>query len=883
MKNKLSIRGNIARAITALAVPALLCLSGATHAAGPLAICNSGQPFVWPGGGANIPFNPDQGNLGPLSNAQAVAQVAASFDVWEAVATATASYSNAGFLPVDVDISNFLPFLEAPAPDGLSAIVFDDTGEIFDLLFGADSGVLGFAGPEWGDPATCEITEGLSFLNGPAFTDITSATDVMVHEFGHYTNLAHTVVNGQQFIGAGDTTGPQPDDPFVAPDPFVVDYIETLYPFYFGPGSGTQTLERDDISALSALYPDPSFAATTANASGTIFAPNETTRVTGVNVIARNEADPFEDAVSAISSDFTDDFSQADPLTGTYTLFGLTPGANYRVYVDTILAGGFSTPPANPLPGPEEYWNAAESNNLDTVDPPADFTFVNAPASGIDVIFNAPRPGDPLAVGDDGSVELFMPFEFGICGESYNSLYVNANGNLTFGAPSEDFSESTPEFLAGPPRIAGLWDDLNASAGGVVTFAESKNNFTVIFDSVPEFPNEGANSFTISLKRSANHIEIDYGDLSAADAIAGVSCGGAVTSGFETPIDIGAKNGRINLHNQPAVFEVFDAANPVDLANDRLRFTGTTNYEDDWAEPNDSIADATDISLPFDSIPVDRYTEIEPTGGDVDFYRFDATGGTTLVLEVLTGQLDTLIGLFDQDGNLVAVDDDGGTGLLSRIVYSVPGDGAYYLAVTAFPDDDFSGDGGSGGRYVLGLRAIVGTPLALGDDDSVEVSLPLSFPFQGSSYSSVFVNSNGNLTFGAGDADFSQSVADLLSGPPRIAPLWDDLSPNAGGLVYVDSDATSATVTFDGVPEFFFGGNNTFSVTLRDDGTVEISYGNVDSPDNIVGVTEGTGAADPGPSDLSGSPTWPASGTTYEEFTVGTPNDLEGTTITFEP
>ncbi len=877
------MKNNTRKTIAIFAVPMAFCFAGTVFAAGPLAICNSGQPFVWSGGGANIPFNPDQGNLGPLTNAQAVAQVAVSFDAWAAVPTATVTYTNAGLLPVDVDITNFIPFLEPVAPDGLSAIVFDDTGEIFDLLFGPGSGVLGFAGPEWGDTLTCEITEGVSFLNGPAFTDITAATDVMVHEFGHYTNLAHTVVNGQQFLGLGDTTGPQPDDPFVPPNPLVVDYIETMYPFYFGPGIGTQTLERDDISSVSALYPDPSFAGTTGNASGTILASNETTRITGVNVIARNEADPFEDAVSAISSDYTDSTSQADPVTGTYTLFGLTPGANYRVYVDTILAGGFSTPPAVPLPGPEEYYNgSAESNNTDTADPPADFTFVNAPASGVDVIFNAPRPGDPLPLGDDDSVELFMPFAFKLCGESFNSLFVNSNGNVTFGAPSGNFAESTGEFLAGPPRIAGLWDDLNPAAGGVITFDESKNSFTVIFDAVPEFPNVGANSFTISLKRSANHIDVDYDDLSAADGIAGVSCGGLVTSGFETPTDLSARNGRINLHNQAAAFEVFAGANVVDLSNDVVRFTGTTNYEDNWAEPNDSIAQARHISLPFSSIPVKRFTEIEPTGGDVDFYRFDATGGTSLVLQVVTGQLDTVLGLFDQDGNLVALDDDGGTGLLSRIVFPVPADGAYFLAVTTFPDGDFTGDGGSGGRYVLDLSAIVGTVLTLGDDNFVEVPLAFSFPYQGTSYNSVFVNSNGNLTFGSGDPDFSPSVGELLSDQPRIAPLWDDLSPNAAGLVFVESDATSATVTFDGVPEFFFGGDNTFSVTLSDDGTVEISYGNIDAPDNIVGVTEGGGAADPGPSDLSGSPTWPVSGTTYEEFTLGSPNDLEGTTIVFQ-
>ena len=38
------------------------------------------------------------------------------------------------------------------------------------------------------------------------------------------------------------------------------------------------------------------------------------------------------------------------------------------------------------------------------------------------------------------------------------------------------------------------------------------------------------------------------------------------------------------------------------------------------------------------------------------------------------------------------------------------------------------------------------------------------FPFQGTKWSSVFVNGNGNLTFGAADPDFSESVPELLAG-----------------------------------------------------------------------------------------------------------------------
>lgn len=855
-------------------------------AGGPLYNCGVNVPYLWPNAGANIPFNPDQGDLGPLTNAQAVALVAQAFGVWDAVPSATVSYVNAGPLPVDVNISNFGPYLEAPAPDGLSAIVFDDTGQIFDLLFGPGSGILGFAGPEWGDPINCTVLEGYSFLNGPAFTDPTYALDVMVHEFGHYTNLAHTVVNGQ-VLGFGDASGPSPFNTFTPIPAETDDVIETMYPFYFGSGSGTSTLHKDDIASLSTLYPAADFASTTGSISGVIYAPNGATRLTGVNVIARNIADPFNDAVSAISSDFTDGTSQSDPVVGTYKIEGLTPGASYAVYVDRILAGGFSTTPLSPLPGPEEFFNGANESSNATTDDPAQYTAIPVTAggnvTGANIIFNAPPPG-VIPLTDDGFAEIFLPFTYEICGQPFSSVFVNGNGNLTFGASSSDFTESAAELLSGPPRIAMLWDDLNPSASGTVSYSVTKNTFTVLFDAVPEFSNTGANTFAVTLNRSSNHIDIVYGAVSAVDGLGGVSCGGAITSRFETPVDLtGFAPSRINLHNQPAMFEVWNATNPTDIANRTVRFNGTTTYDDQWAGPNDTFNQARSISLPFDSIPVTRFTELEPTGGDVDFFRFNLEANTTLVAEILTGNPDTYIGLFDAGGNLLAVDDDSGAGLLSKLVYPVPASGEYALAVTAFADTDFTGDGGSGGRYVMNLLTIDGLLIPLGDDTFYQLDLGFSFPFQGSSYTSVFVNSNGNLTFGSGDSDFSESVAEFLNDQPRIAMHWDDLSPNNGGMVVAELNAASATIAFMGVPEFSNTGSNTFAVSLFDDGRIQVAYGALSSTDGLAGVSPGGGAANPGASDLSAGLTFPAAGVTYELFNAGNPNDLDNLTLNYTP
>lgn len=881
------------RSMTSLTGLLGLALAAPALAGGPLANCQSGQPFLWGDGGRNITFNPDQGNLGPVPGPAAVAQVASAFQAWEDIPSSTLTYQAGALLPVDVDVTNFGPFLNAPAPDGLSAVVFDDDGQIFDLLFGPGSGVLGFAGPEWGTPATCTIDEGLSFLNGPSFTNATAALDVMVHEFGHWSNFAHTVVNGQIYIG--DTTGPTPFGSFdPAPDPFT-DIVETMYPFYFGPGIGTASLEADDIAIASRMYPEPTYASSTGSISGAILAGAQ--RITGVNVIARNIADPYNDAVSAISSDFTDGLSQADPNVGVYTITGLTPGAEYAVYVDEILAGGFSTALATPLPGPEEFYSGASESSDPNIDDPSVFAPVavaaGIPTTGIDVIFNQPAEGDPLPVGDDGNVRIGLPFTYEICGQEFGDVFVNANGNLTFGASSSDFSESAADMLNGPPRIAGLWDDLNPSRGGSVFYTTTDNTFTVTWDGVPEFFSTGSNTFSIELKKGASQATVVYGDLSATDGLAGVSCGAALTGGVEPQIEI--NNSPVstthNFNGNTALYEVFSFSNPNDLANYSVKYNTTKHDLDDVFEPNNSIAAAAAITAPFSSAPNEFFTEISPSAADIDFYSFEAEAGQYLIVETTRGLVDTVLGLFDSAGTLIAFDDDGGLGLLSRIEGGLPFTGTYYLAVTFCCDYDFDGvDPGQGppfdeGRYVLDLQVLDGLPLPLSDDGSINLSgFGFTIPFAGTDYADVFVNANGSVTFGAPSFDFSESVSDFLNGPARAAPLWDDLNPSAGGLVLASSDfATELTITWVDVPEFFSSGANNFSVTLFSDGTVNFDYGSVTASDGLIGATPGGGATGT-PVDLSAVGGGKVTDSVHELFNFSNPYDLgDPDALTFTP
>ena len=870
-------------------IAATLAVSS-SFGAGPLNLNPNDPDGIerWPNAGAGIPYNPDLGGLGPWDNATATANTVATFQEWQDIATATATYSNNGPMPFDVDATNFAPFIQnlftgSNVADGFSPVVFDEDGSIFTTLFGI-SGVLGFASTDTRAADGTPI-EAVAFLNGGSIVGGFPEADflgVMVHEFGHYSGMAHTVVNGQN-VAQGDTSGPTPNNTF-GNSP--LDQVETMYPFLIV-GGGEVTVHADDVGFFSFMYPSADFFANSATIAGNIFAPNGATPLTGVNVIARNVNNPFEDAVSAISGD--------RGVAGEYTINGLTPGADYAVFVDQIVAGGFSTPPIN-LPGPEEFHNGVLESSDGSIDDPSVFETVSAAAgataTGVDVIFNEPQPGDPLPVGDDGFVQLFLPFEFRICGRDFDALYVNANGNVTFGAPDGTFFDSVGGFLAGPTRIAGLWDDLNPSAGGIVTFSRSGSEFTVSWIDVPEFPATGANSFDITLR--PGRILVTYGGLEAQDGLAGVTCGVFATSGLETEMDLRVANERrrtISLNNEPAAFEQFGFDSPNDLSNFGLRYVAPTEAPEDRFEPNDSLSTAERInSLPFDTFETTRYSAISPAGGDVDYFRFRADAGQLVTANLVRGGIDSMIALFDLDGNQLAFDDDGqgvvgGLSVIPR--YQVPATGTYVLAVTTWPDFDFDGVGGQGGegRYVLDLFTETpppGTLLTLGDDATVEVPLDFDFPYQGNNYSSVYVNSNGNVTFGEGDTDFSESVTEFLDGPARIAPLWDDLSPNQGGFVTADGTASSMTIFFQDVPQFLAGDANSFFVTMNADGTVVVQYGGVDATDGIVGVTEGNGASDPDPTDLSATGVFSVTGTTYEQFNTANPFDLELDALSFE-
>ncbi len=123
------------------------------------------------------------------------------------------------------------------------------------------------------------------------------------------------------------------------------------------------------------------------------------------------------------------------------------------------------------------------------------------------------------------------------------------------------------------------------------------------------------------------------------------------------------------------------------------------------------------------------------------------------------------------------------------------------------------------------------------DDCSETISLPFDFTFYGNTYRSVYLNANGNITFGGSLATFTPESF-CLKGPMMVAPFFADADLQKGGeLKYLIADHYFIA-TWTGVTHFHQQGEsptgltNTFQVLIHD-GTLTAING-IDFPANAT-------------------------------------------------
>jgi uncharacterized protein (TIGR03437 family) len=159
-----------------------------------------------------------------------------------------------------------------------------------------------------------------------------------------------------------------------------------------------------------------------------------------------------------------------------------------------------------------------------------------------------------------------------------------------------------------------------------------------------------------------------------------------------------------------------------------------------------------------------------------------------------------------------------------------------------------------------------GTAPEPGDDAYILQDLGFNFNFFGTSFSSVAISSNGNLTFrpgGVSQGDFDagavnsgESVASFQQGLPRIAPYWHDLDARAAQTtgasgVYIRKTATNVLITWNNIRDYpndpsVDNGFHRFQVTLFNDGRITFTYDLVQlTSTGLAGITPGNAPSAP--------------------------------------
>lgn len=176
--------------------------------------------------------------------------------------------------------------------------------------------------------------------------------------------------------------------------------------------------------------------------------------------------------------------------------------------------------------------------------------------------------------------------------------------------------------------------------------------------------------------------------------------------------------------------------------------------------------------------------------------------------------------------------------------------------------------------------------LVLADDGSAEHTFATiaGVEFYGETYDSIFVSSNGYVTFGEGSTSFSREPGNFFL-LPGIMGLRRDLDPSSGGTITVDEftgdDGSGVAVTFDGVPRWGNPDGNSFQMLIGVDGEIVFIYEEVAETMAAVGIVDGNPDGVLIPEETNYIDAYRG---IYEEFEgEGDRVDLVGNSITFTP
>jgi len=445
---------------------------------------------------------------------------------------------------------------------------------------------------------------------------------------------------------------------------------------------------------------------------------------------------------------------------------------------------------------------------------------------------------------DDNSTVVNLPFDFVYYGATYDYMLVCINGFVAFDTSRIDMggnrysnSHNMPIPDPGSPygMIAPYWDDILYSGNnGVFHYYDTANNryiiewkncthasngsqqtFQMIVYDPAFYPTPTGDAEMVFQYHTVNNIDGDGGEDPGLYCSVGIQ-NYFNNDGLQYTFDNMYHPGAATLATGRAIKITTDVglAPPPEIVYDPDSFHA-------FADAGETVTDTLYISNAGEGNLIFTITEIEDDRRLID----DGSGEIVLDQQPI-GSIDRP---FNKEGDRVEL--------------------IYPPVVTDFGGPDNFGnrwiDSDEPGGPVFSWVDISGpgTEVYPGEDGSAgPITLGFNFPFYENSYSSIYINSNGDLTFGTGSGVYVNSNIPN-SGLPNnlIAILWDDLSPQYGHVYYYrDTDNNRFIASFVDVPNYGGGGALDFQAILYPNGQIILQYGTLDpGSDNLYSNTIG--------------------------------------------
>lgn len=459
---------------------------------------------------------------------------------------------------------------------------------------------------------------------------------------------------------------------------------------------------------------------------------------------------------------------------------------------------------------PEDYFERGGGADECACIQPIDETFSVVPFTG-----GVP----PLYRNDDGYTnQINLPFTFCLYGQTYNSCYINNNGNISFGNPYATFSASafpSAQYV----MVAPFWGDVDTrnTQSGVVHYRLTSTSLTVLWDRVGYYNSmaDKVNTFQVIISNGQDpiipggNVSFCYGDMqwTTGSASSGVNGFGGVPATVGCNLGDGTNFIQIGRFDQPGT--VYNgpggAAGGVSwLDNLIFNIDACTNQVSNVPPLSPSLTNCetlylcqgSEIAIQFLGPEVNQTITLNytiPPGSGITAQQTSSTGATQLFLQA--GQ-NSVLGSYD----FVVTATDNGTPALSTVVQ-------FTLVIIDAADE----------------IQILGTP-AICSGQSTTLSIPAGYSSiqwnTGAASNTIFVNQPGtySVTASLGGCVTTGSVV-VTQGVTPVPVIVGETQICAGTETTLSLTETYNTVVWSNgavTPQISVGPGN-YAVTVTTD------------------------------------------------------------------